>query len=72
MGGDDGVTATPPEPEPTLESIEAEFPGWHAFNGVTGKLRYARWRPSSPPIVVKGETWAEVREAIRAVLGGFG
>jgi hypothetical protein len=70
VGGDDGVTA-PPGPEPTLESIEAEFPGWHAFNGVTGKMRYAWWRGSSPPVAVSGETWAEVHEAIRTVLGGF-
>ncbi len=66
------MTATPPEPEPTLESIEAEFPGWHAFNGVNGRMRYARWRGSSPPVVVSGETWAEVREAIRAFLGSLG
>jgi hypothetical protein len=65
------VTATPPEPEPTLESIEAGFPGWHAFDGVNGKMRYAWWRGSSPPVSVRGETWAEVREAIRAVLGGL-
>ncbi|HEX9538352.1 MAG TPA: hypothetical protein VGA04_09300 [Streptosporangiaceae bacterium] len=65
------MTATPPEPEPTLESVEAEFPRWHAFDGVNGTLHYAWWRGSSPPVVVRGETWAEVREAIRDVLGSL-
>jgi hypothetical protein len=69
MGGDDTVTAEP-ETGPTLESIEAEFAGWHAFNGVTGSPRYAWWRASCPSVVVRGGTWAEAREAIRAVLGG--
>jgi hypothetical protein len=50
--------------EPALEDIEREFPAWHAWTGVSGLL-YARLPRSSPPVVVRGQDAAELREAIR-------
>ena len=45
----------------------AEFPQWHAWKGVAG-LVYARWRNSSPPVVVRGEDAVDLRDEIRLVI----
>jgi hypothetical protein len=53
--------------EPTHESLSGEFPSWEVFPGVTD-LVYARLRGSSPPVVVRGEDWRDLRdEMVRAV-----
>jgi hypothetical protein len=36
--------------------LENEFPGWHAWVGVSGDLYYARRLRSSPPVVFRSET----------------
>jgi hypothetical protein len=66
MTSDDASPAAAPAPG----GIARDYPGWHCWRGVSGRL-YAWWRRSSPPVVVKGETWADVREAIRDTLGGL-
>jgi hypothetical protein len=45
----------------------AEFPQWHAWKGVAG-LVYARWRNSSPPVVVRGEDAVDLRDEIRRAM----
>jgi hypothetical protein len=45
----------------------AEFPQWHAWMGVAG-LVYARWRNSSPPVVVRGEDAVDLRDEIRRAI----
>lgn len=50
--------------EPTQASIEAEFPGWQAFPRVSGGLVYGRRVNSSPPILVRGEDWRDLRDEI--------
>lgn len=48
----------------SVDDIEREFPGWHAWRGVNTRY-YARLSKTSPPVVVCGaEDLAEVRELI--------
>lgn len=48
----------------SVDDIEREFPGWHAWRGVNTRY-YARLPKTSPPVVVCGaEDLAEVRELI--------
>ncbi|MGP8000006.1 MAG: hypothetical protein ACLPKI_22230 [Streptosporangiaceae bacterium] len=54
--------------EPTLDTIAAEFPGWHTWRGIAG-LFYASLRDASPPIVVRGEDPLDLCDQIRAVEG---
>ena len=42
----------------------AELPRWHVWRGVSG-LVYGRLLHSSPPLVVRGEDAADLRDAIR-------
>jgi hypothetical protein len=42
----------------------AEFPRWHAWEGIAG-LKYARRMLSSPPRVVRAVTPGGLRDAIR-------
>ena len=47
--------------------IEADFPCWHVWRGVSG-LWYARRPRSSPPVVVRAKTTGELRDRICAKL----
>jgi hypothetical protein len=57
-------------PEVTQEDIPdwwpyaAEFPHWHVWRGVCG-LVYARRPRTSPPVVVRGQDAADLRDQIR-------
>jgi len=42
----------------------AELPDWHVWRGISG-LVYARRRDTSPPVLVRGEDAADLRDAIR-------
>jgi hypothetical protein len=54
--------------ELTESSLRDEYPGWDIIDGIPARLKYARLRGSSPPIVVRGEDWADLRdEIVRAV-----
>ena len=56
------------QPDP-LAPLRGKLPrGWEAWMGVTGTL-YARWKRSSPPIVVRADTAEELAEAIRQKIG---
>jgi hypothetical protein len=57
---DSDVDDTPPSWWP----YAAELPNWHVWRGVSG-LVYARWRNSSPPVVVRGEDAVDLRDQIR-------
>ena len=46
----------------------AEFPHWHVWRGVCG-LMYARRPRTSPPVVVRGEDVADLRDQIRRAQG---
>ena len=48
---------------PSAEALEAEFPGWHVWEGVTGEW-YARRLLSSPPVVRRGTDLAELRNML--------
>lgn len=50
-----------------LKAVEAEFPGWHAWRGVDGRLLYARLPRTSPPVVVRGHniTVLRIRIAVK-------
>jgi hypothetical protein len=54
-----------PEDEvPDWWPYAAELPRWHVWRGVSG-LVYGRLLHSSPPLVVRGEDAADLRDAIR-------
>jgi hypothetical protein len=53
-----------PAAEPTLDDITREHPRWHCWKGVSGLL-YASLRHSSPPVAVRGEDPADLRDSIR-------
>ena len=56
---------TSPTPEPTLASIQHEFPGWVCWRGVSGMV-YARRaeRPRNSGYDVKGEDPMDLRDQI--------
>lgn len=55
-----------PKPDP-LAPLYGTLPrGWECWAGVTGTL-YARLRKSSPPIVLRAATAAELAEQIEVV-----
>jgi hypothetical protein len=43
------------------------FPGWHAFRGAN-LMYYARLSKSSPPVLVRGESPEDLRDAIVSVI----
>jgi hypothetical protein len=43
--------------------LEADYPGWHVWLGVSS-LWYARRVLSSPPVIVRAANLSELREAI--------
>jgi hypothetical protein len=53
--------------EVTRESIEAEFPGWHAWQGAD-HVWHARLGDNMPPVAVHGEDLAALRDQIRLKL----
>jgi hypothetical protein len=52
------------EDDVTRESIEAEFPGWEAWQGID-RLWHARIRGATPPVMVHGEDLVDLRYEIR-------
>ncbi len=54
--------------EVTRESIEAEFPGWEAFQGVDRRW-HARIKGAAPPVMVHDDDLDGLREEIRRYLG---
>jgi excisionase family DNA binding protein len=53
-----------PADGPALDDVARECPRWRFWQGVSGTL-YAHLRHSSPPIVVRGNNPADLREKIR-------
>ena len=53
--------------EPTLEDVAAEYPFWELWHGIAG-LCYARKPLTSPPVVLRGEDPAVLRDQIRGWL----
>jgi len=51
------------EDEITRESIEAEFTGWEAWQGIEG-LWHARIRGATPPVMVHGEDLVDLRDQL--------
>jgi hypothetical protein len=45
---------------PVLAGIDADYPGWHAWRGVSG-LWYARRPRSSPPVTLRARRLAVLR-----------
>jgi hypothetical protein len=54
--------------ERELRDIEREFPRWHCWQGVSG-LVYARLPLTSPPMVARAASPAELIPAIAAEIG---
>jgi hypothetical protein len=50
------------EPDPSVASLEDQFPGWHAWRGVNGML-YGQLR-GSPPVTFCEENSTELRARI--------
>lgn len=50
-------------PEDTFETVEADYPSWHFWKGISGLL-YASFR-SSPVVVVRAPTAAVLRARIK-------
>ncbi len=48
----------------TVESIEAEFPGWEAFQGID-LLWHARIKGAVPPVMVHGEDLLDLSHQIK-------
>jgi hypothetical protein len=66
-GSDDtahAAAAGSPAAESALDDIAREYPRWRCWRGVSG-LVYAGLRHSSPPVVVRGEDPANLRDSIR-------
>ena len=49
-----------------LATVEADHPGWHAWEGVVAGVLYARRTRSSPPRVVRAASAAALAAAIVA------
>ncbi len=47
-----------------LAAIDAEFPPWHAWEGVIAGLLYARRPRSSPPMVIRSVSVSGLRTEI--------
>jgi hypothetical protein len=45
--------------------LATDYPAWHLWTGVTG-ICYARKPKSSPPKVVRAETWDLLRKELEA------
>jgi hypothetical protein len=63
------MTSSDPAPaadtaEPVLDDLARDYPRWHSWEGISG-LFYARLLRSSPPVVVRGEDPADLRDSIR-------
>ena len=56
--------------EPALDDVARQCPRWRFWQGVSGTL-YAHLRHSSPPIVVRGNNPADLREKIRRAEAGL-
>lgn len=56
---------TSPTPEPTLASVQREFPQWACWRGISGMV-YARRseRPRNSGYDVKGEDLMDLRDQI--------
>lgn len=54
--------------DPTKEDLQREFPGWHIWVGIAG-LKYARKPLTSPPVVLRGEDWMDLRDQVNGYLG---
>ena len=54
-----------PADEPTLDDVARQCPRWRFWQGVSGTL-YAHLRHSSPPVVIRGNDPAGLREKIRS------
>jgi hypothetical protein len=48
-----------------IRAIAEEFPGWDAWQGLVNGLWHARLVGTTPPVMVHGETPADLRELIR-------
>ena len=49
-----------------LAEVERDYPGWQAWPGVLAGVVYARRPRSSPPLVVRAISAADLRRAIEA------
>ena len=49
-----------------LAEVERDYPGWLAWPGVLAGVVYARRPRSSPPLVVRAISPADLRQAIEA------
>lgn len=49
--------------EPTLEDVEAKWPRWHCWKGISG-LVYASRNMTSPPAVVRAEDAQDLMDEI--------
>ena len=49
-----------------LAEVERDYPGWRAWPGVLAGVVYARRPHSSPPLVVRAISAADLRRAIEA------
>ena len=49
-----------------LAEVERDYPGWHVWPGVLAGVVYARRPRSSPPLVVRAISPADLRHAIEA------
>jgi hypothetical protein len=54
--------------ELTKEDLQREFRGWHFWVGIAG-LKYARKPLTSPPVVLRGEDWTDLRDQVNGYLG---
>jgi hypothetical protein len=57
---------TSSDPQPTLEDVGRELPGWHCYApGINGMV-FASLRGSSPLVIVRGPDPVTLREEIRS------
>jgi hypothetical protein len=50
--------------------LETEFPGWKVWESIMRTFYYARWVGSTPPIVVRAATLAELQDKIKQKVYG--
>ena len=55
-----------------LAQVERDYPGWHAWPGALAGVVYARRPRSTPPLVVRAISAADLRHAIEAAEAEWG
>lgn len=71
MSGTDGTARQGVTGEPVLADVEAAYPRWHCWKGISG-LVYAKRGMTSPPAIVRAEDPRDLLDEINRWEGNHG